>query len=293
MGGFHLSYFQVSAVLAVLLITYLLSQLLLKISLILIEQQTLWIRYLRYWIPVVRILVWSFGIYACFYILAPPKEIFFAAATSVGVAVGLASQELIKNLFGSLIVWSDKLYQEGDRILINDVEGVVQSIGMRSTKVRAYNDTLVIIPNSLLLNAVVTNANLGKSSSPVLTDFFLPINTDPQKAMECSRLAALSSDLIEPAKPVTILACDILSGYIPLTRIRVKAYVRNAKYEKIFISDITKRAKKLFKKHNLYGNGGPFAPDEWPKNGAEEGPKNGAEEEWPKNGAEEDEKGME
>jgi len=252
MGGFHLSYFQISAVLVVLLITYLMSQLLLKISLALIEQQTLWIRHLRYWIPVARILAWSFGIYTCFYILSPPKEIFFAAATSAGVAVGLASQELIKNLFGSMVVWSDKLYQEGDRVMINEVEGVVQSIGLRSTKIRAYDDTLVIIPNSLLLNTVVTNANLSESSSPVLIDFFLPINTDPQKAMECSRLAALSSDLIEPAKPVIVLTADILTGHVPLTRIRIKAHVRNAKYEKMFISDITKRAKRLFIKHNLY-----------------------------------------
>lgn len=270
MEGFKLSYFQVLAVLAVLLITYLLSQLLLKISLALIEQQTLWIRHLRYWIPLARILVWSFGIYVCFDILSPPKEILFAAATSAGVAVGLAAQELIKNLFGSMVIWSDKLYQEGDRIMINDMEGVVQSIGLRSTKIRAYNDTLIIVPNSQLLNTTVTNANLGESSSPVLADFYLPINTDPQKALECSRLAALSSDLIEPAKPLVVLAADVLSGDIPLTRIQVKAYVRNAKYEKMFISDITKRAKRLFRKYDLYGNGEPFTQEEWPKSSVEE-----------------------
>lgn len=262
--GFRVSYAQVLAVLAIFLITYWINQFLLKISLSLIEHQTLWIRHLRYWVPFLRILLWAGCIYLCFDILSPPKEILFATATSAGVAVGLAAQELIKNLFGSLVVWSDKLYQEGDRVTIGEVEGIVQSIGLRSTKIKAFNDTLVIVPNSALLNAVVSNANSGASAAPVQIDFFLPIDTNPQKAMECSRMAALSSDFIETAKPIVVLSSDILSGDIPLTRIRVKVYVRNPKYERLFVSDVTKRAKKLFLKNNLYHTSNPFSTAEVP-----------------------------
>jgi len=84
------------------------------------------------------------------------------------------------------------------------------------------------------------------------------------KAMECSRLAALSSDLIEPSRPIVVLTSDILSGDIPLTRVRVKAYVRNPRFEKLFIADVTKRAKRLFLKHGLYRSDNPFIDQDPP-----------------------------
>jgi len=249
---FTISWYQVLASAAVLIATYVVSQLLLRISLFLYNQQVLWLRKLRYWVPALRIGIWIAGLYFALVILHPPVELVFAIATSAGVAIGLAAQELVKNIFGAVILWSDKVYQEGDRVTVNGVEGIVQSIGIRSTKVWAFDDTIVVVPNSQLLDATVYNANSGESSEQILVDLYLPIDTDTRLAAELARRAANGADLLEPTKPVVVMINDYVERKTPLTRIRIKVYVRNVEYEKRLASDISIRAKRLFKENGLY-----------------------------------------
>ena len=74
-----------------------------------------------------------------------------------GLAVALAAKETLANLFGSLAVLMDRTFQVGDRIKQGDVTGTVESIGLRSTRVRTAEGYLVSIPNQLITNAPVTN----------------------------------------------------------------------------------------------------------------------------------------
>ncbi|MDB6124533.1 MAG: MscS Mechanosensitive ion channel [Pedosphaera sp.] len=83
-----------------------------------------------------------------------------AAITSLsigGLAVGLAAQDTLANLFGAVAVFIDKPFRIGDVIRIDQVEGNVESIGMRSTRVRNGKGHLVTIPNKTVGNAIITN----------------------------------------------------------------------------------------------------------------------------------------
>jgi MscS family membrane protein len=83
-----------------------------------------------------------------------------AALTSLsigGLAVGLAAQDTLANLFGAVAVFVDKPFRIGDTIRLESVEGVVESIGMRSTRVRNGNGFLVTIPNKTVGNATIVN----------------------------------------------------------------------------------------------------------------------------------------
>jgi MscS family membrane protein len=80
------------------------------------------------------------------------------ASLSVGgLAVGLAAQDTLANLFGAVAVFVDKPFRVGDRIKLDAVEGEVESIGMRSTRVRTADGHLVTIPNKTVGNATITN----------------------------------------------------------------------------------------------------------------------------------------
>lgn len=80
------------------------------------------------------------------------------ASLSVGgLAVGLAAQDTLANLFGAVAVFVDKPFRVGDRIKLDAVEGDVERIGMRSTRVRTLDGHLVSIPNKTVGNAVITN----------------------------------------------------------------------------------------------------------------------------------------
>jgi MscS family membrane protein len=74
-----------------------------------------------------------------------------------GLALGLAAQDTVGNLFGAASVFVDKPFQPGDRIQINGVDGTVEEIGLRSTRIRNLDGFLVTIPNKMMGSSVITN----------------------------------------------------------------------------------------------------------------------------------------
>ena len=74
-----------------------------------------------------------------------------------GLAVGFAAQSTIAAMFGTLGILSDKVFKIGDYIRINNMEGTVESISLRSTKIRSLENFLVTIPNDVVANNIVEN----------------------------------------------------------------------------------------------------------------------------------------
>jgi MscS family membrane protein len=83
-----------------------------------------------------------------------------AAITSLsigGLAVGLAAQDTLANLFGAVAVFADKPFRVGDYIKVPDAEGTVETIGMRSTRLRHPEGHMIAVPNKTMGNAAITN----------------------------------------------------------------------------------------------------------------------------------------
>jgi MscS family membrane protein len=76
-----------------------------------------------------------------------------------GLALGLAAQDTVANLFGAVAVFVDKPFRLGDRIKLADVDGTVEAIGLRSTRVRNLDGYLVTIPNKTMGNATIVNVS--------------------------------------------------------------------------------------------------------------------------------------
>lgn len=74
-----------------------------------------------------------------------------------GLAFALAAQDTLKNFFGSLMLIADRTFRVGDLVKIGDNEGVVESVGLRTTRIRGLDDALLTIPNSDLTTAHVAN----------------------------------------------------------------------------------------------------------------------------------------
>jgi MscS family membrane protein len=74
-----------------------------------------------------------------------------------GLALGLAAQDTVANLFGAVAIFLDKPFYLGDAIKVEGVEGAVESIGLRSTRIRNADGHYVIIPNKTMGNAIITN----------------------------------------------------------------------------------------------------------------------------------------
>ncbi len=104
-----------------------------------------------------------------------------------GLALGLAAQDTVANLFGAVAIFLDKPFRIGDRIKIDAVDGAVESIGLRSTRVRNLDGHLVTIPNKIMGNAVITNVTQRPNVKTEL-NFGLTYDTPPDRVQRATDL---------------------------------------------------------------------------------------------------------
>ncbi|MBX3270971.1 MAG: mechanosensitive ion channel family protein [Sandaracinaceae bacterium] len=86
-----------------------------------------------------------------------------------GLAFTLAAQNTISNLFGSVSIFADQPFQVGDAVKIDNIEGTVEEVGMRSTRVRTYYRSLVSIPNSKVADGVIDNFGMRNVRRTMIT----------------------------------------------------------------------------------------------------------------------------
>jgi MscS family membrane protein len=97
-----------------------------------------------------------------------------------GLAVALAAQESLSNFFGSLVVAVDRPFKLGDFIQMGSVMGTVEEIGLRSSRLRTPQRTLVTIPNRMMASEVITNFSVMPQRRVDLT-IGLTYDTTPEQ----------------------------------------------------------------------------------------------------------------
>jgi len=97
-----------------------------------------------------------------------------------GLAFALAAKDMVENLFGSITVVFDQSFHVGDWVVVGDIEGSVEEIGLRSTRIRTFYNSVVTVPNSHFITASVDN--MGKRSyRRMKTTLSLTYDTSPEK----------------------------------------------------------------------------------------------------------------
>ncbi|MEA3543670.1 MAG: mechanosensitive ion channel family protein [Thermodesulfobacteriota bacterium] len=74
-----------------------------------------------------------------------------------GLAVALAAKDSLANIFGSIMILLDRPFTIGDWIKAGDMEGTVDEIGFRSTRIRTFAKTVITVPNNVLMNMSIDN----------------------------------------------------------------------------------------------------------------------------------------
>ncbi len=191
-------------------------------------------------IPILRILGWTFISYIIIAdIIAPPIATLVAITASACIAVGFASQDILKNIFGGIMILFDRPFQVGDKIEVGQYYGEVVSIGLRTVRVVTPDDSLVAIPNSEIVNQSVSNANAGESNCQVVAEFYLPPQIDMGKLKGIAYRAAAVSKFLYLNKPIAIIIKNEMHQGRSLLKLRLKAYVLDIRYEFPFMSDMT------------------------------------------------------
>ena len=191
-------------------------------------------------LPVVKIVGWAFVVYIIVSgIFQPPAETVFAFFATVGVAVGFASQDLLKNIFGGIMILFDKPFQIGDKIESGKYYGEVLEVGLRSTRIVTPDDSVVTIPNSEMMNQSISNANSSENNCQVVAEFYLPATLDTRRARQIATEAAQISRYVFLNKPIAVEYSNVFGPRGSFLKMRLKAYVMDVRYEFPFQSEMT------------------------------------------------------
>lgn len=110
-----------------------------------------------------------------------------------GVAIALASQNILGDLFNYFVIFFDKPFEVGDFIIVDDKMGAIEYIGVKSTRIRTLSGEQLICSNTNLVNARIHNYKRMEKRRVSFT-FGIPYNTPPEKV---ARIPSMIKEIIE------------------------------------------------------------------------------------------------
>ncbi len=148
--------------------------------------------------------------------LGVPLTTLLAGAGVSGLALALAAQDSLKNILGSMMIMLDKPFKVGERIVVRGYDGVVEDIGLRSTKIRLLTGHLVTIPNEEMDRAEIENIGRRPYIRRAAT-IELPSATPPKKikrALQILRKLLEDHEGMTEKYPPRVFLRDVNEGSI-------------------------------------------------------------------------------
>lgn len=195
--------------------------------------------YLLASVPLLRLLIIVLTIVTVVPILVEPSfENMVAVFGALGLALGFAFKDYANSLIAGIVTLYEMPYRPGDWIEVNGQYGEVRSIGTRAAEMVTLDDTVVVIPHSLLWTTLLANGNDGTDNLMCVAELFLEPNHDVARMRTLFRDTVFTCPLTKTYQPVivTVSATGDAMCY------RLKAYPLEPREQARFISDLTARA---------------------------------------------------
>ena len=148
----------------------------------------------------VKGIIWTFGIIIGLDNIGFDITAMIAGLGIGGLALALAAQDSVKNIFAGIMIFLDKPFKIKDRIQIEGFDGVVEEVGLRSTRIRTLDGRIVAIPNSTFTDNSVVNVT-SQPALKIVLNLGLTYDTDEagmQKGVDILRqIVADNSEILE------------------------------------------------------------------------------------------------
>lgn len=200
------------------------------------------------------LILFSSTIYILSLFLRLSTENFLAITGTIAVALGFAFKDYASSLIAGVIALFETPYRVGDRVKIGDNYGEVVSYNLRGIRLQTVEDNVIFIPHNKIWNEPISNANNGALEAQVTTDFYLAHQVDSELVIKILYLAAYTSKYTQLQLSIQVLVEAQLWG----TQFQLKCYPIDARDEYIYKTDLVRRVKQAFAKHNL-----PYPKSQW------------------------------
>ncbi len=158
-------------------------------------------------ISTLKIVVVLLGLFATADVLAVPYRTVFAGLGIGGLAFAIAAQDTLANFFGSAVLLADRPFRRGDHIVAGELEGFVEHLGLRSTRLRTFDDSIVVVPNRELAKSAIDNRSQRRERR---FEFVLGVEYDTSGPKLLALTEALHEALSEFARDEIRVGVDAL-----------------------------------------------------------------------------------
>lgn len=173
------------------------------------------------------------------------QENIYAVTGTIAVAVGFAFKDYVSSVIAGIIGIFEASYRVGDRVTISGEYGEVIGYGLRGVRIQTPTDDVVTIPHNQIWTSGVSNANMGRLEAQVVTSFFLAHDVDVALVERILYRVAQTSKYTHLRLPIVVIMEDCNWGSL----FKLKCYPIDARNEFVYQTDLTRRAKYLFRKH--------------------------------------------
>lgn len=191
------------------------------------------------------------GYLAAIALLGGSETALLGVGTTLAVAVGFALKDTVSSIMAGVLILVDRPIQVGDRVTFGNTYGDVVEIGLRSVRINTRDDGMVSIPNNKFLTESVKSSNAGALDMLVELHFYIAAPEDFELAKKIVYEATVASKYTFLQKGVRIRLRDEITGVGVTTVVRSKAYVIDLKYEGRYVTDVTERVKRAFRKYRI------------------------------------------
>ena len=180
------------------------------------------------------------------------SELLFALSGTLAVTAGFALKDVAASFLAGISILTNKPFQVGDRISFGCFYGEVQEIGLRTVRLVTLDDNLVTVPSNKFLTEPVASANAGQLDCMVVMKYYISPSADHQRARDIVEDSVLASKYLYLGKPFAVLIGQHLSeqGKVAVELV-AKAYVFDARYERVFASDVSDRVLRSFREDKI------------------------------------------
>lgn len=149
------------------------------------------------WLNASFVLISAVALYALFLVWNIDVTAWLASAGILGIAIGFAAKDTLSNLISGVFIFTDKPYSVGDYILLQSgMTGIVSNVGLRSTRIRTFDDEEVTIPNGTIANEALTNKSTGPDTGRVKVNIGVAYGTNPRDIESLLLNIARENDMI-------------------------------------------------------------------------------------------------
>lgn len=170
---------------------------------------------------------------------------------SLAVAVGFALKDTVSSLMSGILILVDQPFQVGDRVQFGETYGEVKEIGLRAVRITTLDDNEVTIPNNKFLTEAVSCGNSGALDMMMVIPFHIAASEDYVEAKKIIYEACVSSKYTYLKKPVVVHVRELEAGKAFATKLELRAYVNDVKFESAMVTDITERVKSAFRESGV------------------------------------------